>query len=435
MIRRKAITAAFAAILAAACGCGSLGNEDHIVIHIANWGGAGDNDKLAMLERNIEREFEKENPGVEIREENIPQDYVSKMILSFVAGAEPDIMMLDLSSAAVFINNGVLQNLTPFIERDKEFKLSDYFPNAANAGRRGNALYAIPQDFTPVVMYYNKRLFDKAGVPYPRPGWNFQQFLDTARKLTIPGDTPDSPPKQAGFVFNNVMSQWVMWLWNNGGEVLSPDGTRAEGTFDSPENVQTVSFLRDLIRKYHVSPSLSAVASLGIDPFANGEAAMTISGHWSMVDYAKAPKGPDGKPRITWDDLGVTELPHNTPQTHTVFYESGYAIGKNCKHKEMAWKFIKYMTSYRVQSQYNTSGIAVDGRKDVAYERAKIPLEAEFMPLIPAARQPWGARVQGYDFVETTGQAAIDSILQNGTPVDLALHRAAQRIDFEFSKG
>ena len=411
------------ALIPTAC---SREENNSIVIRLANWGGAGDDDKYAQLIQQLYAEFEKENPGVEIRVENIPDEYVSKMILSFIAKAEPDIMMLDFSSAAVFINNGVLADMSPLIAKDKDFRLGDYFGNAMSAGQRGSSVYAIPQDFTPMVLYYNKRLFDKAGIPYPKPGWTFNDFLQTAQKLTT-GD-------QYGFVFNNWMAGWIMWLWNNGGDVLSPDGKRAEGYFDSPQNVKAVSFLRDLIDKYHVSPSLSATASMGVDPFANGQAAMTISGHWSMVGYANAPKDANGKPKITWDDLGVVELPHNTPQPHTVIYESGYAIGKNCKHKDIAWKFIKFMTGYHAQSLYNASGIAVDGRMDVAKERSKSALEASFLPIIPSMRPPWGSKVEGYEFVEHAGEAAMDSILQNGTPVDVALHRAAQQIDFEFSK-
>lgn len=409
----------------APCGC-IRSDPNRIVIRVANWGGAGDDDKYARLIQDLYAEFERENPGVEIRVENIPDEYVSKMILSFIAKAEPDIMMLDLSSAAVFVNNGVLTDLTPIIRKDSTFKADDFFPNAMNAGRRGASVYAVPQDFTPVVVYYNKRLFDRAGVSYPKPGWNFNDFLQTARKLT----TKD----QYGFAFSNWMAGWIMWLWNNGGDVLSPDGKRAEGFFDSPQNIQTVTFLRDLVQKYHVSPTLSATAAMGVDPFANGQAAMAVSGHWSLVGYANAPKDENGKPRLTWDDLGVVEMPHNTAEPHTVVYESGYAIGKNCKHKEMAWKFIKFMTGYHAQSLYNASGIAVDGRKDVAEERSKIPLEASFLPIIPATRPPWGSQVEGYEFVEHAGVAAMDSILQNGTPVDEALHRAAKQIDFEFSK-
>ena len=408
------------------CAC-AREDSNKIVIRLANWGGAGDDGPYDRLVQDLYRQFEKENPGIEVRVENIPQDYVSKMVLSFIAHAEPDIMMLDFSSASIFINNGVLSDLTPLIKSDREFNLNDYFPNALNAAKRGDSLYAIPQDFTPMVLYYNKRMFDRAGVPYPKAGWNFDQFMQTAQRVTIPG-------KQWGFVFKNWMAGWIMWLWNNGGDVLSPDGKRASGFFDSPQNARTISFLRDLIDKYKISPTLSATASLGVDPFANGRGAMTVSGHWSMIDYANAPKDEHGKPQITLDDLGVVELPHDTPQANTVLYESGYAIGRNCRHKEAAWKLIKFMTSYRVQSQYNASGIAVCGRKDVAAERARIPLEAAFMPIIPSARAPWGSKVQGYDFVETTGAAAMDSILHDNVPVDEALHRAARQIDFEFAK-
>lgn len=87
-------------------------------------------------------------------------------------------------------------------------------------------------------MYYNKRLFDKAGVAHPKAGWNFEDFRNTAKALTIPG-------KQYGFSFANWMPGWIMWLWNNGGDAIDASGPRASGILDSPENVQTLEFLRD----------------------------------------------------------------------------------------------------------------------------------------------------------------------------------------------
>lgn len=416
-----------AALLA---GCAPPQGGPVTVLRLANWGGAGSDSEYDRLIQTIYREFEAANPGVKVRVENNPDGYVQKMILSFVAKAEPDLMMLDASSAAIFINNGVLADLTPFIEKDPDFKLDDYFTNVVDIARRDKALYAIPLDFTPMVLYYNKRLFDAAGVPYPRAGWNFEEFLATAKRLTKP------EANQYGFVFANWMPGWVMWLWNNGGEVLTEDGKRAGGVLDSDANVQTVTFLRDLIEKHKVAPTLSQAASFGVDPFANGQAAMTVSGHWSMIGYANAPKGPDGKPKITWQDLGVAPLPSNLPTSQTVMYESGYAMGRNSKNKELAWKFIKFMTSHGVQSRYQASGVAVCGRKDVAFERANeagVAVEDQFIQLIEGCRAPWGARVEGYEFVEKTGAAAMDSVL-NGTDPREALRKAADRIDREFAK-
>ncbi len=406
-----------------------LGAGGRTVVRISNWGGAGDDSEYDRIVQRMYADFEKAHPGVDVQVEGIPGsgEYVQKMLLNFVAGTQPDVMVLDASSAAVFVENGLLQDLTPFIQKDAQMQLQDYFPNVVDIDRRGDKLYAIPGDFTPMVMYYNKDLFDQAGVPYPKAGWHFEKFLETAQRLT-------TPERQYGFVFSNWMPGWVMWLWNNGGDVLSPDGKVAAGYFDSPANVHTVGFLRDLIKKHRVAPSLSEVASMGVDLFANGQAAMTISGHWSMVGYKNAPKDSEGKPKIDWKRLGVVELPHNTPQGHTVMYEAGFAIPKGAKHPDLAWELVKMWTGYRLQSQYNASGIAICARKDVSQERAADPIEREFLAIVPQARPPWGARVEGYEAVERIGKSMMDSVLNTEIDIREALQKAAARIDREFAK-
>lgn len=421
---RFALLAAAAAFLV---GCGASGDTEKIVLRISNWSGAGDDSEFEQTIKGIYEEFERRNPGVEVRVEGIPDGYVSKVILSFVAGTEPDVMLLDASSAAIFIDNGVLADLTPMITEDDAFDLNDFFPNVVDIARRGTSLYAIPNDFTPMVMYYNKRLFDKSRVPYPNPGWTFEDFRRTAKSLTIPGE-------QYGFSFANWMPGWIMWLWNNGGDAIDPAVPRASGVLDSPQNVETLKFLRDVIKLDRSAPSLGEAASTGVDLFANGQAAMTVSGHWALIGYANAPKGPDGKPAITWADLGVVEMPSQTGKSATVMYESGYAIGRNSKNKQLAWEFIKFFTSYEVQRKYNASGIAVCARKDVARERATDALESQFLPIIASARPPHGASVEGYEIVEKVGKNALDSILNNDVPVREALEKAAKRIDQEFAK-
>ncbi|HTQ10917.1 MAG TPA: sugar ABC transporter substrate-binding protein [Fimbriimonadaceae bacterium] len=430
---RFRILAALSLVLAAA-GCGTGYPPGTIVLRIGNWGGAKEGNDYDKKVAKIYRDFEKENPGVVLQEENIPdsQDYVSKIALAYVAKSEPDVVTLDASSAALFIDSGIVTDLTPLYKNDPTFHLDDYFPNVVNIARRGDKLYAIPQDFTPMVVYYNKKLFDKAHVPYPTSNWNFEQFRETARRLTIP--SPDSAKQQFGFAFTNWVPGWIMWIWNNGGDNLSPDGSKAVGYMDSPKTVAAVAFLEQMVKE-GLAPSISQSAALGVDPFANGQAAMAISGHWSMIGYDAAPKGPDGKPKITWSDLGVVALPHNTPTSQTVMYEAGYGIGAHCKHRDIAWKFIRYMTSRTVQSIYQQSGIAVCARKDVADERAKSStLESEFIPIIASARPPYGSRVEGYNFVEDQMQKAMDSIIQDNRDPRAALHRAALAVEREWQK-
>ena len=160
--------------LIALAGCQPEGTTGKTVLRVSNWGGAGDDSEYEKLVQEFYKEFERENPDVDLRIEGIPGEYVPKMMLNFVAGTEPDVMTVDASSAAIFVNNGVLADLTPIAQNDPEFKITDYFPNVVDVGRRDGKVYMIPGDFTPMVVYYNKRLFDAAGVlrrlPPHRPG-------------------------------------------------------------------------------------------------------------------------------------------------------------------------------------------------------------------------------------------------------------------------
>ena len=423
-------------------------------MRMADWSGAGDDSEFNKLVQGVYDEFEARNPGVDLRIEGTPdmQAYVTKMLLGHVAGTAPDVMRLDASSAAVFINNGVLLDLRGYIERDASFSLDDYFPNVVDITRRGSAVYGVPMGFTPMVLYYNKDLFDAAGVEYPDGTWTYAEFLEAAKKLTS-GDV-------YGFEFSNWMAMWILFLWNNGGDVLSADGTRAVGSFDSPECVEAVQFLHDLVNVHKAAPTKSQTAALGVNFFANGRAAMKIVGHWELIDYTK------DTAKVKVDRIGIAPPPTNLPQPVTVMYESGLAVMKNCKNPDLAWELVKYLCSYEVQTRYNSTGIEVCAVRRVAEEAAwpgsedlfgasnpgmprpepsqvrygelgrVVPpsLEKAFVDIVPLCRPPWGAKVERYNLVEPIGEKMMDRVLNQGVPPKQALRDAAREIDRELTK-
>src|SRR5665213_1309134 len=85
-------------------GCRSASERSAVVLHLSNWGGASDDPALAHEIDGLYRQFEKENPGIELEIESVPDQYFQKMVLSFAADNPPDVMSLDASSAAAFIN-------------------------------------------------------------------------------------------------------------------------------------------------------------------------------------------------------------------------------------------------------------------------------------------------------------------------------------------
>lgn len=400
-------------------------------LRIATWGNPVDDSAYAKTIQELYAQFERENPGVVLEAETVPDDYVSKIVLDINAGTPPDVMMLDGASSVPFIRYHLIQDLRPYIEAT-HFDLSAFFPNTLAIADRGNQVFAIPQDFTPMVVYYDKTAFARNHIPEPDGSWNFQQFRDVAKKLTRaynPG-----AKNRFGFAATTWMPGWVMWLWNNSGEAVSGN-RRVVGVLDSPQNCQTIQFLSDLVTVDHVSPSPADQTATGVDLFANGDSAMTVGGHWSLISYKSAPINPaTGKPNLDWHNLGVAPLPHNTKASHTVLYESGFAIPRGALHSDLAWKFIQFMTSRTAQMKYNSSGIAIDARKDVANARATTPLERQFLAIVPSGRPPYGSEVEGWTFAETLCQSAVEAVFSQQMTVQKALHKAAQTIQVEFSK-
>jgi len=407
------------------CGrCDDGRSDRRTVLRVANWGGPSVDPSFMKTEREIWDEFERRHPEARLQIENIPGfgQYVPKLLMTYVSGNPPDVISLDGSAAAVFIDNDLLTDLMPLIREDRAFHLDDYFSNVLDIARRGDRLYAIPLDFTPMVLMYNKRVFDQARVPYPRDGWTWKDFLETAERLTVV-DPKTGTPTRFGFDFQKEMPLWFPWIWSNGGDVLSPDGRHAVGYLDGPATVEAITFLTDLVRKYHVAPSLSQSAAAGVDLFRAGRAAMNMTGHWSLIEY-----------RVDRMDIGVTTIPTQIGRPVTVLYATGLAISRASRHKELAWEYVKFLTSEAVQKKRVAGGLAISGNRKAAASFAGTPVEDAFLAQVKYARPPWGSRVEGYELVEDLGREMIEDILNGGVPVQQAASRTARLVEMELNR-
>lgn len=415
---KLAVVMALGAVWASGC----VPDGDRKVLRVANWGGAGDDSAVMVAYREVFEEFERQHPGVEIQVEGTPgsQDYVNKMLLSFVAKSAPDVITLDASSSGVFVDNGLMRDLTPFIAQDKQFSIDAYFPNVLDIYRRGGKQYGVPLDFTPMVVYANRRLFREAGVPVPKPDWTVDDFRRTARQLT--------KGNKYGFNFTTWMPGWIMWVWNNGGDVLSADGGQASGHLDGPESTAALQMLADMVLVDKSAPALSQAAAAGVDPFANGDCAMEVSGHWALTSFAESE-------HLDLDDIVVLPMPRAAGKpSKTVVYAAAMGVSRDAKDPGLAWEFVKYMTSAPVQRKIQASRVAVCARKDVARELAKDDREKAFLAITATARPPWGSRVRGYDFVETEGAKLMDGVLKNGLDLRQGARQAAGEIDRYLAK-
>ncbi|MER3445184.1 MAG: hypothetical protein C4321_06935 [Chloroflexota bacterium] len=141
--------------------------------------------------------FEKENPDLEVKYTTAPFDsYFTKLQTNLAAGQAPDVFELNYENFVTFASRGTLLALDPYLHQDRTLN-NAFYPAALNAFRHGNVQYGLPITFSTVVLFYNKDLFDKAGVAYPTASWTWKDVMSAAQKISNPAQRVGRVPAGA----------------------------------------------------------------------------------------------------------------------------------------------------------------------------------------------------------------------------------------------
>lgn len=200
------------------------------------------------VEKKIVAEFEKENPGIKVQFDAVPlSDYMTKLQTMIAGGAPPDVASLNMENLQSFAALGALADLGPLVQKDK-YDLGQYYASTLDMHSYKGKLYGLPASFSTVVLFYNKKLFDEAKVPYPDSTWNWDKMLDAAKKLTK--DTNgDGKPDQFGY----AKAWWPMYLWLNGADLFNKDRTKCALT--DPAAIEGIQKMVDLWLVHKVAPT------------------------------------------------------------------------------------------------------------------------------------------------------------------------------------
>jgi multiple sugar transport system substrate-binding protein len=175
--------------------------------------------------------------------------YLDKFTAATLAGSPPDIVDLDTSWVSTVAAQGLVQPLDDLVGK---LNVKDISPAVWNASRFKGKQYAIPMRSGPGVYYYNKTVFDRAKVPYPTSSWTYADFLDIAKKLTIPGVQYGIGVPADASDPSNVTTMFAPILWAMGGDFLTADETKP--AINSPQSVKAIQFWADLYLKHKVAP-------------------------------------------------------------------------------------------------------------------------------------------------------------------------------------
>jgi len=394
-----------AAVVLSGCSASGGGDEGPVTITYTNFiSNDGNEDNL----QKIVDAFEKANPDITVDVTTMPYaDYGTALQTDLAAGTESDVFDIEYANYAQYQANGVLAPIT--VANPDAYKKS-----LLDAYATDGTQYALPSSFSDVVLYYNKDLFDAAGVDYPTADWTWEDEKAAAEKLTdkSQGIWGDHQPVSF-YEFYKVLAQ-------NGGQFLSDDGTKV--AFNTPAGIEAAHWLVD--KSGTVMPTIEqgqGTADFDTNLFKDGKLAMMHTGIWVFGAVADVPN---------WD---IAVEPGNTTQASAVF-SNALGVSANSKHPEAAGKWAEFLSS---------SDTTVDVRLDAGWELPPISDDAKLSTYLdkgaPANRQAVFDSLDGIALppVVATGQTEMQDIMteelveaQSGRKtVEDALKSAEERIN------
>lgn len=327
--------------------------------------------------------FTKQSSHIEVELVHIPSqaDYRKRLGADLAAGVPADIFLLNYRRHAGLSAKGALEPLGPYLAKSTLIKESDFYPEAIAPFYWREQLMCIPQNLSSLVVYYNKDLFETAGVAYPSKDWNWDDFLQTALALTKDLDG-DGVNDQHGLGTEANIFRVTPFIWQNGGDLVDNPAAPTTLTLETPATKEALTWFIDLQVTHHVVPDpVQEQAESSESRFMNGRLAMFLNSRRGVPTYRT----------ITVFEWDVAPLPQGKVRAG-ILHADGFCMPAVSQNKAAAWAFIEFANSSTGQTILAQSGRTVPSLKVVAESPAFLDPTAKpansrvFLDTIPDIR-------------------------------------------------
>jgi ABC-type glycerol-3-phosphate transport system substrate-binding protein len=301
-------------------------------------------------------EFEKENPKIEIKLEYGGNLWTmrDKLLTAIAGGAAPDLAEIDSYWTPIFAEGGALVNMEPYMARPGYNKDDLQMPSLISTQYDGKS-YSIPFNLSNIVLYYNKKYFEEAGLDPEAPPTTWDEVIEYGKILTIDQNGDGAPerwglgcPLKADY---GAIWYWLAFFWQQEGELFNESET--EATFNSEAGVAATNLWRELV---HEAKILSL--SQGWSDFESGITAMDLGSSSSLARRRENMGG---------DVVGISLLPGGKQQA-SVSGGGNLAMFSNCEDKEAAWEFLKWVGSTEITRRWSIATGSIPVRKSASEE-------------------------------------------------------------------
>jgi len=320
--------------------------------------------------------FRKQNSDVAIELIHIPSqsDYRKRLAADLAGGAPADVVLINYRRFSGLALKNAFEPLGPYLEKSSEIKYDDFYALPMRAFSLKDQLVCIPQNISSLVTYYNKDLFDAAGVAYPDETWTWDDFISAAQALTLDTDQ-DGSVDQYGVGVEPEFIRVAPFIWQSGGKL-------SEGnilTLNKPLDMSAVQWFVDWQVKYHIVPdAVGEKAESSESRFLNGRTAMYFNSRRLVPTLRESTA-------FDWD---VAPLPAGGDK-FTILHSDAYCLTAASTHKDEAWAFIEFANSAAGQTIIAKTGRTVPSLIQVAESDAFLDPQAKpahsrvFLDVIP----------------------------------------------------
>lgn len=283
--------------------------------------------------------FNEKYPNIKVKTELTPYgQYFQKLETAATGGALPDVLWMNGAHVVQYAEGKVILPLSDMAKKDN-YSLDNYPKSLIDLYTVDGKVYGIPKDYDTTGLWYNKKIFDDAGVPYPDETWDWNKLKEVAKKLT----NKDKAIWGYAALMGNQGGYYDL-IWQNGGYIVSKDG-KSVG-FDQPEAIEAlkynISFIKEGLSPTQAQMTETAASEL----FSSGKVAMMFDGPWMVPEYKKNP------------DLNVAVVPQGKKRAVAIHGLSN-VIAANTKHKAAAWEFVKFLGSKEAAEVYAKTGTVI----------------------------------------------------------------------------
>ena len=282
-------------------------------------------------------------------------------------GSLPDVFWMHSNESERYMSNDMLLDLTDKIADSSEIDPANYPEDIWGLYTYDDKYYAVPKDVDTIALWYNKTLFDEAGLEYPTADWTWDDVTEAAKKLT------KDDGSQYGLAMGNGSNQdgYYNMVYDNGGYIINDDKTQSG--WDDPKTIEAMQTMEGWIND-GVMPSLETMSENGNDVlFESGKVAMITQGSWMLAAYRDN--------EYTAANCDCVELPKSatTGRRASIYNGLGWAASAITEHPDEAWQLIEYLGSKEAQEKQAELGVtmsAYTGTSDAWAKSADFNLQA-----------------------------------------------------------